>query len=258
MADRLAGRRALISGAAGGIGLAAAKLFCAEGADVALLDIDKEKVNAVAAEIVGGHPDRKVSGFAVDVSVETQCTEAANATARDLGGLDVVVVCATLRAYRPLAEAPAKSWERILAVNLLGAQNVVRAALPHLRESPAASVVIVSSVFADVGRRGMGQYDATKAALVSLARTFAVEEAEFGIRVNAICPGSVWTPYTASRAGARGMTEAELRRTGAIRALINRWAEPDEIAYPILWLASDEASFVTGACLMVDGGYSVT
>jgi meso-butanediol dehydrogenase/(S,S)-butanediol dehydrogenase/diacetyl reductase len=175
-----------------------------------------------------------------------------------LGGLDIVVVCAAVRAYYTLAEAPAESWERILAVNLLGTQNLLKAALPSLRKKSGSSVVIVSSVFAGVGRRGMGQYDATKAALISLTRTLAVEESDYGIRVNAVCPGSVWTPYTVSRAEARGMTEKELRDKGAIRALLNRWAEPEEIAYPILWLASEEASFITGTSLTVDGGYSVT
>ena len=258
MADRVGNRRALVSGAAGGIGLATARLLCSEGADVALIDIDSARAKQAGEAISSACPERHVSTFGVDVSRETECAEVVHAAVSGLGGLDIVVVCAAVRAYYTLAEAPAESWERILAVNLLGTQNLLKAALPSLRKKSGSSVVIVSSVFAGVGRRGMGQYDATKAALISLTRTLAVEESDYGIRVNAVCPGSVWTPYTVSRAEARGMTEKELRDKGAIRALLNRWAEPEEIAYPILWLASEEASFITGTSLTVDGGYSVT
>ena len=102
----------------------------------------------------------------------------------------------------------------------------------------------------------MGQYDATKAGIISITRTLAAEEAENGIRVNAVCPGSTWTAYTASRANERKMSDEELYASGAAPSLLNRWAEPNEIAYPILWLASNEASFITGTCLMVDGGLS--
>ena len=129
-------------------------------------------------------------------------------------------------------------------------------ALHCLRQSTGASVVNVSSVFAMLGRRGMGQYDATKAGIISMTRTLAAEEAENGIRVNAVCPGSTWTAYTASRANERKMSDEELYTSGAAPSLLNRWAEPNEIAYPILWLASNEASFITGSCLMVDGGLS--
>ena len=258
MADRVKDRRVLITGAAGGIGRAAARMFCAEGADVALTDVDEPGVTEAARAIAGEWPDRRALPFALDVSDEGRVLATMDAAVQALGGLDIVVTCAAVRAYQSLAEASAESWETVLAVNLLGAQNTIRAALPILRRAHGASIVNVASVFAEVGRRGMGQYDATKAALVSLTRTLAAEEGENGIRVNAVCPGSVWTPYTASRAEARGMTEDELRESGAVPALIDRWAEPDEIAYPILWLASDEASFITGTCLMVDGGLSAT
>jgi meso-butanediol dehydrogenase/(S,S)-butanediol dehydrogenase/diacetyl reductase len=102
----------------------------------------------------------------------------------------------------------------------------------------------------------MGQYDATKAAILALTRALAAEEAQHGVRVNAVCPGSTLTPFTLGRAKARGMTEEELRSKGFAPSLLNRWATPEEIAYPVLWLASDEASFITGAVLMADGGLS--
>lgn len=115
----------------------------------------------------------------------------------------------------------------------------------------------MSSVYAVVGRVGMGQYDATKAAVLALTRVLAVEEAPHGVRVNAVCPGSTITPFTIPRTAARGFTVEQLRTRGVTDTPIGRWAEPEEIAYPILWLASDEASFITGATLMVDGGLSI-
>ena len=115
----------------------------------------------------------------------------------------------------------------------------------------------VSSVYGVRGRRGMGQYDTTKAAVLGLTRALAVEEAPHGIRVNAVCPGSTITPYHIRRAADQGQTEAELRRRTANENLLGRWAEPREIAHPILFLACEESSYITGATLMVDAGKSV-
>src|SRR4029077_4259375 len=111
-----------------------------------------------------------------------------------------------------------------------------------------------SSAFALAGRANMGQYDATKAAVLALTRVLACEEARFGVRVTAVCPGSTLTPWTLGRAAARGMSVAELKEKGAVPSLLGRGAEADEVAFPILWLASSEASFVTGIALPVDGG----
>jgi 2-hydroxycyclohexanecarboxyl-CoA dehydrogenase len=102
----------------------------------------------------------------------------------------------------------------------------------------------------------MAQYDASKAAILALTRVLACEEAAHGIRVNAVCPGSTWTPWTYGRAEARGMSLEDLKAKGAVPCLLGRWAEADEMAFPILWLASAEASFITGVALPVDGGLS--
>jgi meso-butanediol dehydrogenase/(S,S)-butanediol dehydrogenase/diacetyl reductase len=103
----------------------------------------------------------------------------------------------------------------------------------------------------------MGQYDATKGAMQAQTRVLAAEEAQYGVRVNVVCPGSTLTPFTRGRAAARGMTEAELVERGAVPSMLGRWADPMEVAYPILWLASDEASYITATALMVDGGMPV-
>jgi meso-butanediol dehydrogenase/(S,S)-butanediol dehydrogenase/diacetyl reductase len=253
---RLDGKVAMITGGAGGIGAATARLFCREGAKVALVDIDKKKVDEQAALISGEILSSRILPLSADVSSREQTREAVSRTVAEFSGLNALVNNAAARDYFPLAEAPEESWQRIIATNILGVANCCQAALSELRGGRGGCIVNVSSVYGVVGRKGMGQYDATKAAILSFTRTLAAEEAEHGIRVNAVCPGSTLTPFTLGRAKARGMTEEELKAKGFAPCLLNRWATPDEIAYPILWLASDEASFITGAALMVDGGLS--
>jgi 2-hydroxycyclohexanecarboxyl-CoA dehydrogenase len=256
MAGRLNGKIAMITGGAGGIGAATAGLFCREGAKVALVDIDGKGVEQEAAQLSRKILSSQILPIIADVSSREQTGEAVARAVAEFGGLDVLVNNAAMREYFPLAEAPDESWQRIIATNILGVANCCQAALPALRRAERASIVNVSSVFAVVGRKGMGQYDATKAAILGLTRALAVEEAEHGVRVNSVCPGSTLTPFTLSRAKARGMTEEDLREKGFAPSLLNRWATPEEIAYPVLWLASDEASFITGAVLMADGGLS--
>lgn len=256
VAGRLKDKIAIITGAAGGIGSATARLFCREGAGVALLDLDREKVARAADEISRAAPGCRVKAIAADVSLLDDARRAVSETLAEFGALQVLVNNAALREFSSLAEASEESWQRIVGTNLLGMANCCKAALPALRKSKGASIVNVSSVYGVVGRGGMGQYDATKAAILALTRVLACEEAEHGIRVNAVCPGSTLTPFTLGRARARGLSEEELKTRGAAPSLLHRWARPEEIAYPILWLASEEASFITGATLMVDGGLS--
>jgi meso-butanediol dehydrogenase/(S,S)-butanediol dehydrogenase/diacetyl reductase len=136
--------------------------------------------------------------------------------------------------------------------------NFCKAGLAELRKEGRGSIINVSSVYGVMARKHWGIYDATKAALISLTRTLAVEEAENGVRANAISVASTLTPYTVERAQAtRNMSEQDLLREAKDSNLLRRWAKPMEIAYPILWLASDEASFITGTNLMVDAGRSI-
>lgn len=250
MQGRMDGRAVIVTGGARGIGAAVVALFRAEGARVALVDRDKDEIDAALAALGAEslHP------FAADIADEAAVRDAVEAATAAMGGVDCVVNNAAARATGPLAEAGDPSWHDVVAVNVLGTMHVVRAALPHLRARPASSIVNVSSVYATIGRGGMGQYDATKAALLSLTRTLAVEEAEHGVRANAVAVGSTWTPWTEARSRATGRST---RASAVAGAPIDRWAQPDEIAYPILWLASHEASFVTGQVLTVDGGVSV-
>ena len=256
MAGRLDGKIAMITGGASGIGAATARLFCREGAKVALVDIDKKKGDEEAAQISREIVSSQILPIMADVSSRKESAEAIARTVAEFRGLDVLINNAAVREYSSLAEATEQSWKRIVATNIVGVANCCQAVLPTLRRARGASIVNVSSVFAVVGRKGMGQYDATKAAILALTRALAAEEAQHGVRVNAVCPGSTLTPFTLGRAKARGMAEEELRLKGFAPSLLNRWATAEEIAYPVLWLASDEASFITGAVLMADGGLS--
>lgn len=174
------------------------------------------------------------------------------------GGINVLVNNAAIRNVATIEETKQEDWKDLLAVNLLGAVNCCRAALTELRKSGNSSVVNVSSVFGVMGRKNWGIYDATKAALISLTRTLACEEADYGIRANAVCVASTLTPYTITRAHAtRHMSEDDLHQEVRNDNLLKRWAQPIEMAYPVLWLASDESSYMTGTTLMVDAGRSV-
>ena len=251
MTGRLDGKAAMITGGAGGIGSATAAVFAGEGARVAIVDLDPDTLRRASGEIAG-----EAVTIAADISREDEAFRAVDEAVEALGGLDILVNNAGVREYGPLAERPAESWERIIAVNLMGTANCTRAALPHLRRAPDGNIVNVSSVFGVIARTGMGQYDATKAAIVSMTRTVACEEAEHGVRANAVCPGGVLTPYHLERYAAEGVTRAQLEEEQKAVPLMGRWADAGEIAWPILWLASSEASFVTAAALMVDGGKS--
>jgi NAD(P)-dependent dehydrogenase (short-subunit alcohol dehydrogenase family) len=155
-----------------------------------------------------------------------------------------------------LIDAKAETWQKILSTNLLSYAYLSREALPALRRAKG-NIVNVSSTHAVNPRAGMGQYDVAKAGILSLTRTLAFEEAPHQVRVNAVCPGLTLTPFHVRRFAPQGKSEQDLRDEVVDHNLQRRWADPREVAHPILWLASDEASFVTAATLMVDGGTRV-
>jgi NAD(P)-dependent dehydrogenase (short-subunit alcohol dehydrogenase family) len=254
----MTGRVALVTGGGGGIGEATGRLFAEEGAAVALVDTDKATVETAAAAIARDVPGASVIALAADLAREADADRAVKAVVTRLGALHTLVNVAGVRVYAPLADAAPAEWERIIGVNVLATAYCCRAGLPALRASGRGTIVNISSVYGVMGRAGMGQYDTTKAAVLGYTRALAVEEATYGVRVNAVCPGGTITPYHVRRAASQGVSEAQLRAQRADANLLGRWAEPREVAYPILFLAGDESSFVTGATLMVDGGRSIS
>ena len=254
MPGRVQDKVAIITGASGGIGSATAKLLAEEGARVVLVDRDREALAAVRADILGAVDRAALVDICIDVAEESAAARIVAETKRAFGRIDVLVNNAGIRAYEPLAEAKAETWQAIISVNLLSYAYLARDAMAELRAGGRGSIINVSSTHAVNPRAGMGQYDVTKAGIVSLTRTLAFEEARHGIRVNAVCPGSTLTPFHLRRAKAAGRSREDLEREGAEGCLLGRWADPREIACPILWLASEEASYITAAVLMVDGG----
>jgi NAD(P)-dependent dehydrogenase (short-subunit alcohol dehydrogenase family) len=254
VARRLDGKIAIITGGAGGIGAATGRLFCEEGARVVLVDRDAEAMEGVCDDIRLAVPGAEFHAVTANVGQEAAAAMIVAETRRAFGPVDVLVNNAGIRSYEPLAEARSETWQTIISVNLLSYAYLTREALPDLRASGRGSIVNISSTHAMNPRAGMGQYDVTKAGIVSMTKTLAFEEAKHGIRANAVCPGLTFTPFHAKRAQAQGRNQADLDREAAETCLLRRWADPREVAFPILWLASDEASYVTGSALMADGG----
>ncbi|WP_340109023.1 SDR family oxidoreductase [Pikeienuella sp. HZG-20] len=254
MSERLAGRKAIITGGAGGIGAATCQVFCEEGARVAIVDRDEEALAAAAADVRANVPGAEVLAIAADLSTEEEAIRVVTEATEAFGGLDILINVAGIRSYEPLAEAKAETWRRIIDINLLSYAYMAKAALPEIRRSGKGSIVNISSTYGVSGRAGMGQYDATKAAIIAMSRTLAFEEVEHGVRVNSLCPGYTMTPFHIRRGEARGLSREETLAEPVDDCLMRRWADPREIALPILWLASDEASYVTAANFMIDGG----
>ena len=254
---RLDGKVAIITGGAGGIGAATGKLFAEEGAKVVLVDIAEQTLREVEADIRAAVPGAQLSTLAIDVGQESAAKAIVAHTLATIGAIDVLVNNAGIRSYEPLDEAKAETWEKILSVNLLSYAYLSREALPSLRASGKGSIVNISSTHAFNPRAGMGQYDVAKAGIISLTKTLAFEEVGNGVRVNAVCPGLTLTPFHVRRFASSGKTEQDLRTEKVDHNIQKRWADAREVAYPILWLASDEASVMTASVIMADGGTRV-
>lgn len=254
---RLQGKVALITGAGSGIGAATAHVFCQQGAAVFLVDTNTQGLASTRQSIEQTVPQARVLCLEADVTDAALASKAVELCVNAWGCLDILVNNAAMRNYSPVADATADEWHAMVGVNLVGITHYCHAALPHLRNSGQGSIVNVSSCYAVKGRKGMALYDATKAAQVSLTRSLAFEEAVHGVRVNAVCPGSTLTEFHVARAQKIGKGVDQLKTERKDTSLLGRWASPEEIAWPILWLASSEGSFITGTTLVVDGGLHI-
>lgn len=254
---RLQAKVALITGAGSGIGAATAQIFAQEGAAVFLVDADAQGLARTRQAIVQALPDAQVLSMQADVTDRELALQAVAEAVKAFGGLDILVNNAAMRNYSPAAEATSSEWQAMVGVNLVGITHYCHAALPHLRRTGQGSIVNVSSCYAVKGRKGMALYDATKAAQLALTRSLACEEAVHGVRVNAVCPGSTLTDFHVGRAQKIGKSVEQLKTERKDTSLLGRWATPEEIAWPILWMASSEGSFITGTTLVVDGGLHI-
>src|SRR4051794_10632969 len=253
----MSGKTAIVTGGGRGIGATIGELFCVEGGNVMLVDRDLHILNETVGHIRSLLPQAQVDSFVGDVSDYNDAARAVEHTVKAFGGFNVLVNNASVRNHSSVVESDAEEWNRLFSINVLGAVNFCKAAIGQLRQAGNASIVNMSSCYGVMGRKGMPIYDATKAALISLTRTLAHEEAPHGIRANAVCPGGTLTPFTIGRGVAAGRDPEDMKRDVKPESLLRRWAMPQEIAYPVLWLASDESSYMTGTTIMVDGGLHI-
>jgi 2-hydroxycyclohexanecarboxyl-CoA dehydrogenase len=249
---RFEGKVAAVSGGASGIGEATVRLLVAEGARVAFADRDSERGTRVASEI-------KASGgnvLFVEAAMEREAAAMVfiQHTVEQFGRLDVLVNNAGIRLYQTVVEASEESWDTILGVNVKGYAFCAKAAIPEMRRRGGGSIVNVASIRAVVAGSNMVQYDTTKAAVAGLTRAMARDHAAEGIRVNAVCPGPIFTPFHERRATEAGKSPDVFKEEFGQDTMLKRAGTPREVAACIVFLASEDASYVTGTCLFVDGG----
>ena len=253
MAHRLAGKTALISGGAGGCGAAAARLFAAEGAAVGIIDRDATRGLALVADLLGA--GYRASFAAANVAVAAEVDTAVAGLIAALGPVNVLFNHAGTIVIKPFLDTSEADWDFLFDVNVKSMYLVTRAVLPSMLAQGKGAIVCTSSISAVYATPNEVLYDATKGACHMFARAIAVEFRDRGIRCNAICPGFIQTPH-----GAREV--AELTALGvdvsdaAITAAQGRLGRPEDVARAALYLASDDAEFVTGTQLFVDGGFS--
>ncbi len=246
---------AVITGAGAGIGRACAVRFAREGARVVVVDrtdedglMTVEILKAAGAEALFVH---------ADVAAEDQCRHFARAAFDAFGRIDILVANAGVRAFGTILESTEEDWDRILSVNLKGVSFSCKAVLPRMIEQRSGAIVLIGSTTALTGRTNMPLYDACKFGVMSLTRSLAATYGSDGIRVNAICPSFTLTEFHFRNAAARGISPEELRELNKGYGLLGRPGEPEEIAAAVWFMASPEASFITGQYLIVDGGYSI-
>jgi 2-hydroxycyclohexanecarboxyl-CoA dehydrogenase len=246
----------IVTGGGAGIGRACVELFARHGYRAVAADTDLAAARSAAASALGRHGVETI-GTVCDVADARACESMAREALDRWGRIDVLVANAGIQNPGRLLDATESDWERLVAVNLKGVVNSCRAVLPAMIERHDGRIVLVSSINALRAPAGMTLYDMTKAGVLGIMRSLAVDHGQDGIRVNAVCPGATLTDHHLRAAAAQGMSEGDLRRRTAGYALLGRVAEPSEIASAIHFLASDAASFVTGATLVVDGGFTV-
>lgn len=238
---RFEGKVAIITGAASGIGLATAHRLGSEGARIVLADIASEAADRISEIIHVGAPE--AIAIACDVGREEHIDRAVDQTLQRFGRLDVVVNNAAIMIFQPIAKLEVADWKHLLGVNLIGAARFLRAAFRTMQ--PGGAVVNVSSIHAERTSSLLAAYAASKAGMLALTRAAAIEGRELGIRVNAVEPGAIDTPLLWSNPNVK---------SGAETIAAPDIGKPEEVAAAIAFLASDEASFVTGASLRVDRG----
>ena len=253
MGNRLQGKVAVVTGGSVGIGQATAMVFAEEGAKVVVANPSAPAGEETAAQI------RAQGGEAIfvrtDISSEEDARNCCDEAVRTFGQLNILVNNGAVFIFRGL-EATVAEWQKILSVNIMGTALMSRFAVEHMKKAGGGSIVNLGSISSFVAQPSFITYSATKGALLQMTRNMAMDLAPFNIRVNCVCPGTILTRASYEHMEKVGQKLEEFLAEQGPKHLLNRVGDPREVAYPILFLASDEASFITGTHLMVDGGYT--
>jgi NAD(P)-dependent dehydrogenase (short-subunit alcohol dehydrogenase family) len=247
--DRLKGKVALISGGARGQGASEARLFASEGAKVVIGDILDDQCRKTADEINASCGAKSVVALHLDVTRAADWRAAVDTCQREFGGLDILVNNAGIANVKGIEETSEEEWDSIVNINQKGVWLGMKYAVPAMRKRGAGSIINISSIYGLIGSSGSAAYHGTKGAVRLLTKAAAVQYAPDKIRVNSIHPGVILTPML-------GVVSAEDLQPLIDMTPLKRAAQPEEVGWCVLFLASDEASFVTGSELVVDGGYT--
>jgi NAD(P)-dependent dehydrogenase (short-subunit alcohol dehydrogenase family) len=255
--SRNSGKRILVTGAGGGIGRAAAERLATDGARVVVMDLDQGAAARVEGDLIG--MGRRAKAVCSDVSDEDSLQRGMVEAVDYLGGLDSVVTCAGISLHASMNETSLDLWNLTIRVNLTGTFLTIKHSLPHLDAAGGGSIVTLGSLTSLVAGGRSASYDASKGGVLQLTRAVAAEWADRGVRANCVCPGGTNTELRANSlriAEQRAITTTQVRMGLRVESPMARAAEAHEIASVIAFLCSEDASFMTGAAIPVDGGYT--
>ncbi len=250
---RLKDKVAIVTGAGAGIGQAVAEVFCEEGAKVVAADIDADSVEQAARAIrsKGG----AVFPVHADIAQEEQARRISDEAVKAFGQVNILVNNAATFVLKGF-DATVEDWRRSLGVNVIGTTMVTKYAVDRMKAFGGGAIVNLASISSFVAQPNFFAYSATKAAILQLTRNMAMDLAPFSVRVNCVCPGTILTAASSRHMKNVGMTFEQFNAEEGAKTFLKRVGQPREVAYPILFLASDEASYITGTSLMIDGGYT--